>query len=120
MRGVYAMSREEFEQAVDDALAELPADFADLLTNTAVIVEDDPPPDEPDLLGFYDGVALTEQWGGLESGQLPNVIVIFRNPTLRICDSREDVLEEVYVTVVHEVAHHFGIDDDRLHELGWD
>jgi predicted Zn-dependent protease with MMP-like domain len=117
---MFPMSREDFEQAVDQALAQLPDDFAELLDNTAIIVQDDPPPEEPDLLGFYDGVALTEQWGGMESGQLPNLIVIFRNPTLRICDSRDEVLDEVYVTVVHEVAHHFGIDDSRLHELGWD
>jgi len=118
---MFAMTEEEFEQAVDDALAEVPDEFASLLVNTAIVVEDDPPDTEPpDTLGLYDGIALTEQYGGVEYGQLPNVIYIFRNPTLRICQTREDVLDEVYVTVMHEIGHHFGIDDERLHELGWE
>ncbi|MDR1852383.1 MAG: metallopeptidase family protein [Propionibacteriaceae bacterium] len=113
------MDADEFEQAVEEALAELPAEFADLLENTVVMVEDDAPDDDPELLGLYDGVALTDQYGGSEYGQPPNVITIFRNPTLEICDSREDVLDEVYITVMHEVAHHFGIDDEQLHQWGW-
>ncbi|MDR1833854.1 MAG: metallopeptidase family protein [Propionibacteriaceae bacterium] len=117
---MFQMSRAEFERAVDDALADVPDDFAQLLVNTVIIVEDDAPEDDPDLLGLYDGIALTEQYGGMEFGQLPNVIYIFRNPTLRICDTRDDVLDEVYITVMHEIAHHFGIDDERLHELGWE
>jgi predicted Zn-dependent protease with MMP-like domain len=115
------MSPDEFELAVTDALADVPDDFAQLLTNTAVIIQDEPPDTEPpDTLGLYDGIALTEQYGGLEFFQLPNVIYVFRNPTLRICDTRDDVLDEVYITVMHEIAHHFGIDDAHLHELGWE
>jgi predicted Zn-dependent protease with MMP-like domain len=84
-----------------------------------VLVEDDPPEDDPDLLGLYDGVALTERWG-VPVMELPDRIFVFRRPLLDLCDSREELVEEVRITVVHEVAHHFGIDDDRLHELGYD
>jgi len=81
-------------------------------------VEDDPPPDDPGLLGVYEGFALTER-GWDYGGVLPDRIIIYRNPILAICDTDEDVVEEVAVTVVHEIAHHFGIDDGRLHALGW-
>jgi predicted Zn-dependent protease with MMP-like domain len=82
------------------------------------MVEDWPPPDQPGLLGYYDGIPLTErdnEYGGV----LPDRIVIFRRPTLEICDTEEDVVEEVRVTVVHEIAHFFGIDDDQLHRMGY-
>lgn len=114
------MSRPEFEDAVRDALDLIPPELATQMDNVVVLVEDDPPPDEdPGLLGIYEGVALTERdtWW---AGTLPDRITIFRNPTLRICDSHDEVAEEVAVTVIHEIAHHFGIDDERLHELGWD
>ncbi|HET8661003.1 MAG TPA: metallopeptidase family protein [Micromonosporaceae bacterium] len=113
------MSRERFEELVGDALDEVPAELLDLMDNVVVLVEDDPPPgDEPDLLGLYEGYALTER-GYDYAGVLPDRITIFRNPTLRVCDTEDDVVEEVAVTVVHEIAHHFGIDDARLHQLGW-
>lgn len=116
---VVDMSREDFEGAVEDALDEIPAELAAQMDNVVVLVEDDAPLDEPDLLGLYEGTPLTErgEWWG--AGSLPDRITIFRNPTLSVCDSREEVVEEVAVTVVHEIAHHFGINDDRLHELGW-
>ncbi|MFD2841746.1 metallopeptidase family protein [Populibacterium corticicola] len=113
------MSREEFELAVSDALDQLPADLVPHIDNVVVFVEGEPPAETPDLLGVYDGVPLTERgfmWG---AGALPDRITIYMNPTLRMCESVEEVVEEVLVTVVHEVAHYFGIDDDRLHELGW-
>ena len=114
------MSRERFEDAVRDALDLIPGEIAAQMDNVVVLVEDDPPPgEEPDLLGLYEGVALTERDGWWASGSLPDRITVFRNPTLAICETVEDVVEEVAVTVVHEVAHHFGIDDERLHELGW-
>ena len=75
-------------------------------------------PDDPDLLGVYDGTPLTERGQGYTMA-LPDRITIFRDPTLRMCESEEEVVEEVRITVVHEIAHHFGIDDDRLHELGY-
>ena len=112
------MGREEFERLVDAALDGIPRELADLIRNVVVLVEDDPPPDDPDLLGLYEGIALTERYGepGLE---LPDRIFVFRRPLLEFCDDEEQLAEEVRITVVHEVAHHFGIDDDRLHDLGY-
>ena len=114
------MSREEFEDAVRDALDEIPEELAAQMDNVVVLVEDEPPEGEPELLGVYDGVPLTERGEFWATGALPDRITIFRLPTLQICDSRQDVVDEVAVTVVHEIAHHFGIDDERLHALGWD
>jgi predicted Zn-dependent protease with MMP-like domain len=112
------MDRERFEELVGDALDAVPAQLLGLLDNVVILVEDDPPADDPDLLGVYEGHALTER-GWDYSGVLPDRIVIYRNPILSICEDEQDVVDEVAVTVVHEIAHHFGIDDDRLHELGW-
>ena len=118
--GVVEMTREDFEEAVADALDAIPPELAAQMDNVVVLVEDDPPPgEERDLLGVYDGTPLTERDSWWAAGALPDRITIFRGPTLRMCDSREQVVEEVAITVVHEIAHHFGIDDDRLHELGW-
>jgi len=114
------MSREDFEDAVRDALDEIPEEFAALLDNVVVLVEDDPPPDTPQLLGMYDGTPLTERTSWWAAGSLPDRILVYRNPTLAMCEDREDVIEEVAVTVIHEVAHYFGIDDERLEQLGWD
>jgi predicted Zn-dependent protease with MMP-like domain len=83
-----------------------------------LVVEEYPPADTPDLLGLYEGIPLTER-GETYAGALPDRILIFRAPILAICDTEDDVREEVHITVVHEIAHHFGIDDDRLHELGY-
>jgi predicted Zn-dependent protease with MMP-like domain len=113
------MTRERFEELVGEALDEVPEELLDLMDNVVVLVEDDPPPEEPDLLGLYEGHALTER-GFDYTGVLPDRITLYRRPILRICDTEDDVVEEVAVTVVHEIAHHFGIDDARLHELGWD
>jgi predicted Zn-dependent protease with MMP-like domain len=114
------MSRQEFEDAVADALDTVPPELARLMDNVVVLVEDDPPPDDPDLLGLYEGTPLTERDAWWAAGSLPDRITIFRRPTLAACESWQDVVDEVRVTVVHEIAHHFGIDDHRLHELGWD
>ncbi|RIV34425.1 metallopeptidase family protein [Micromonospora radicis] len=111
------MERERFEELVGEALDEVPEELLALMSNVVILVEDDPPPGE-DLLGLYEGHALTDR-GWDYAGVLPDRILIYRNPILRICDTDEDVIEEVAVTVVHEIAHHFGIDDARLHELGW-
>lgn len=114
-----SMTREEFEQAVSDGLDLIPEDLAALVDNVVVLVEDDPPPEDPDILGLYDGVALTDRGGEWGFGELPDRIFIYMNPTLRVCEDADHVREEVAVTVVHEIAHHFGIDDERLHALGW-
>jgi len=116
---VMQMSVERFEQLVGEALDTVPAELAALMDNVVIFVEDDAPPDDPELLGLYDGTPLTErdQWYG--AGSLPDRILIFRRPTLAVCRREEEVVEEVRITVVHEIAHHFGIDDDRLHDLGY-
>jgi predicted Zn-dependent protease with MMP-like domain len=113
------MSREDFEDAVRDALDEIPAELAELMDDVVVLVEDDAPQDDPELLGLYEGTPLTDRTSWWAAGSLPDRIMIFRNPTLAICHHRDEVVEEVAITVVHEIAHHFGIDDARLDELGW-
>jgi predicted Zn-dependent protease with MMP-like domain len=113
------MARERFEELVGEALDEVPQELLNLLDNVVILVADDPPRGEGDLLGLYEGHALTDR-GWDYAGVLPDRITIYRNPTLRICDTEDDVVDEVAVTVVHELAHHFGISDERLHELGWD
>ena len=113
------MSREDFEDAVGDALDRVPPDLAATMDNVVILVEDDAPDDDPELLGIYEGVPLTERDDGWAAGALPDRITIFRNPTLALCEDRAEVVEEVAVTVVHEIAHHFGIDDETLHRLGW-
>ena len=113
------VSREQFEELVAEALDTVPAELARLLDNVVVVIEDEAPEDDPDLLGLYSGVPLTER-GSWYAGVLPDQITIFRLPTLEMCETIEDVVDEVRITVVHEIAHHFGIDDDRLHELGYD
>lgn len=113
------MSAVEFEEAVGDALDEVPAELMRLLDNVVFFVEDEPPEDDPDLLGIYDGTPLTERGAGWAAGALPDRITIFRGPLTRMCQDRDELLDEIAVTVVHEIAHHFGIDDARLHQLGW-
>jgi len=112
------MSRERFEDLVSQALDQIPAELLKMMSNVVIMVEDDSPPGERELLGLYEGYALTNR-GWDYGGVLPDRITLFRNPILRICRSEVDVVDEVVITVVHEIAHHFGIDDRRLHELGW-
>lgn len=114
--GVIEVSRQRFEELVAEALDTIPPELAKMMDNVVVVVVDDPP--EPGLLGLYTGIPLTER-GHWYSGVLPDRIEIYRNPILEICETEDDVVDEVQITVVHEIAHHFGIDDARLHELGW-
>lgn len=116
---VVHLSDAEFDEAVGDALDSIPAGLARAMDNVVVLVEDEPPADDPDLLGVYDGTPLTERDGWWAAGALPDRITIFRGPLQRMCESTDELREEIAVTVVHEVAHHFGIDDEQLHELGW-
>lgn len=113
------VSPADFEDLVAEALEAVPPELARLVDNVVFIVQDDAPPDDPELLGLYEGIALTER-DSRYAGALPDRITIYRRPILRICDTIDDVVDEVNITVVHEIAHHFGIDDDRLHELGYD
>ena len=109
----------EFEDLVAAALDAIPVALAALISNCVVLVEDDVPPGSPHLLGIYEGTPLTER-GSWYAGVLPDRITLYRLPLLRACRTRDELVDEVEVTVVHEVAHHFGIDDDRLAQLGWD
>jgi len=112
------MTRETFEELVSQALDRIPPELTRVMDNVAVFVEDEPPADDPDLLGLYEGTPLTDR-GEWYAGVLPDRISIYMGPTLRRCGTTDEVVHEVAVTVIHEIAHHFGIDDDRLHELGW-
>jgi predicted Zn-dependent protease with MMP-like domain len=111
------MDPQRFDELVADALDLIPPQLAAEMDNVVVLV-DDRHPDEDDLLGLYEGVALTER-DSHYAGSLPDTITIYRDALLDICDNDGQVVEEVKITVIHEIAHHFGIDDDRLHELGW-
>ncbi|WP_020663419.1 metallopeptidase family protein [Amycolatopsis benzoatilytica] len=111
------MTRTRFEELVSDALDQVPPEFAAAMDNVVVLVEEFNE-ESPDILGLYHGIALTERTSHY-SGALPDRISIYREPILDICDTEADVVEEVLITVMHELGHHFGIDDERLHELGW-
>ena len=111
------VSPQEFEGLVTDALDTLPPELAARFDNVVVVVEDEHP-DEPDILGLYDGVALTEREH--YTGVLPDRISLYRIPLCLMAEDLDHLIEEIAVTVVHEFAHHVGIDDDRLHALGWD
>ena len=111
------MGQQRFEELVSDALDLIPPRLAAALDNVVVLVRPRNP-DDPDILGLYEGVALTER-DSLYAGALPDTITIYRDALLDMCDSEAQVVDEVAITVIHEIAHHFGIDDERLHELGW-
>jgi predicted Zn-dependent protease with MMP-like domain len=111
------MDPRRFDELVSDALDLIPAQLAKVMDNVVVLVADRNP-EEDDLLGLYEGVALTDR-DSHYAGSLPDTITIYRDALLDVCDCEDEVVEEVKITVVHEIAHHFGIDDDRLHELGW-
>jgi predicted Zn-dependent protease with MMP-like domain len=118
---------QRFEDLVAIALAEIPMPFAAALDEVAIVIEDEPTPEqlrenelEPDdtLYGLYEGVARTE-WGA-DWISVPNRISLFRLPLEADFADPDDLAEEVRITVIHELAHHLGIDDDRLHDLGVD
>jgi predicted Zn-dependent protease with MMP-like domain len=108
-----------FDELVIDELDALPDDMVDGLDNLAFVTEDLPEDGSLDLLGLYDGIALTER-GQYGFGELPDRIILYRLPLLDICDTMDELKDQIHVTLVHEIAHFYGIDDDQLHELGWD
>ena len=110
------MSSSDFEDAVRDALDQIPGELAAQMDNVVVLVEDRHPTRH--LYGLYHGVALTSRTSQY-SGHLPDTITIYRQPILAQAADVEQAREQVATTVIHEIAHHFGIDDDRLEELGW-
>jgi Uncharacterized protein conserved in bacteria len=112
------MDAATFEQLVVDELDRLPDDMVDGLDNVVFVVEDRPEDGSLDLLGLYDGWALTER-ARYGSGELPDRIIVYRESHLEVCDAIDDLRDEIHTTLVHEIAHFYGIDDERLHELGW-
>ncbi|WP_307317958.1 metallopeptidase family protein [Microbacterium sp. SORGH_AS_0421] len=112
------MDAPSFEKLVIDELDQLPDDMVDGLDNVIFVVGDRPEDGSLDLLGLYDGWALTERerYG---VGELPDRIIVYREPHLAACDDETQLRDEIHTTLVHEIAHFYGIDDERLHELGW-
>jgi len=115
---VLHLNAEDFERLVVDELDLLPDDMVDGLDNVVFLVEDRPEDGSLDLLGLYDGVAVTER-GDYGFGELPDRIIVYREPHLDIVDTVEELRDEVHTTLVHEIAHYYGIDDAELHRLGW-
>lgn len=112
------MSDDEFEACVDAAIDQIPEELLAQIDNCVVLIDEDAPADAPDLLGLYDGIPLTER-DSQYSGVLPDRIMIFRRNLKEFCSTREELIDEIAITVVHEIAHFFGIDDERLDELGY-
>lgn len=112
------ISAEQFEAYVDEAIETVPEELLDLVDNCILVIEEESPDDLPDLLGLYEGIPL-DQRGNSYAGALPDRITIFRGPLVRHCATPQELREQVRITVVHEIGHFFGIDDDRLHELGY-
>jgi predicted Zn-dependent protease with MMP-like domain len=120
------ISDRAFRRLVDEALGLVPAEFRPYLEGVSVVLEDWPPdallddlgvPEDDTLYGLYSGHALTD--GPRESGDLPPRITLYRGPLLEDCEDEDDLRDEIATTVIHEIAHHFGIDEARLEELGW-
>ena len=113
------LDAEQFERAVIDELDLLPDDMIDGLDNLVFVTQDRPDDGSLDLLGLYDGVALTER-GSYGYGELPDRIILFREPLLAISADLEELKEQIHITLVHEIAHFYGLDDAQLHDQGWD
>lgn len=118
-----SVTEPEFQELVQQALDSLPDEYAKLLSNVAVVVEDEPSPDvladlemeeDEDLLGLYQGLSIDKESFFQTGGQLPAKISIYRGPILRLCRTKKEVVQEVRDTVVHEIGHHFGFDDDEM------
>jgi predicted Zn-dependent protease with MMP-like domain len=112
------LTEDEFEALVVDELDALPDDMIDGLDNVVFVTEARPEDGSLDLLGLYDGVALTER-GQYGFGELPDRIILYREPLLDVSADLEELKDQIHVTLVHEIAHFYGIDDEQLHELGW-
>lgn len=112
------LNAEEFEKLVIDELDLLPDEMVDGLDNLIFVTDDRPEDGSLDLLGLYDGVALTER-GQYGFGELPDRIILYREPLLAVSADLDELKDQVHITLVHEIAHYYGIDDAQLHELGW-
>ncbi|MDO5034460.1 MAG: metallopeptidase family protein [Actinomycetaceae bacterium] len=114
--GALQVDEDAFAALVDEAIDALPEEMLQGIDNVAIFVADEP--EDGELLGLYEGVDLTER-DDYGFGDLPDQITLFRGPLLRMCADEEELREQIHITLVHELAHHFGLDDDQLHELGW-
>lgn len=112
------LNAEAFEALVVSELDALPDEMVEGLDNVVFVVEDRPEDGSLDLLGLYDGTSLTER-DRYGIGELPDRIIVYREPHLAACENEDELRDEVHTTLVHEIAHFYGIDDERLHELGW-
>jgi predicted Zn-dependent protease with MMP-like domain len=122
-RALLSVTEPEFQALVQQALDGLPDEYAKRLSNVAVVVEEEPPPEiradlemeeDEDLLGLYQGLSIDKESFFQTGGQLPAKISIYRGPILRLCRTKKEVVQEVRDTVVHEIGHHFGLDDDEM------
>ena len=122
-RPLLSVTEPEFQDLVQRALDSLPDEYATLISNVAVVVEDEPSSevladlemeDDEDLLSLYQGLSIDKESFFQTGGQLPAKISIYRGPILRLCRTRNEVVQEVRDTVVHEIGHHFGLDDDEM------
>lgn len=125
---MYQMTEDEFESAVQDAIDSLPDVFLEALDNVMVTIQDEPNARQmmsgdgsldANVLGLYEGIALTERGEWYGEGEMPDVITVFKGPHERCFDSRERIVEEIRKTVVHEIGHHFGMDDEALGRIGY-
>ncbi len=114
---MYRVPADRFDELVQDALDELPPDLAKAIDNVAIVVEDHA--QGRPLFGLYEGVPLTKRGPLSYSGAFPDRITIYQGTISAVCHSEEELVEQIRKTVLHEVAHHFGISDPRLEELGW-
>jgi predicted Zn-dependent protease with MMP-like domain len=115
---MHDISHEEFEKLVIDELDALPDEMVDGLDNVVFVTEDRPEDGSLDILGLYDGIALTER-SNYGFGELPDRIILFREPLLAACADLDELKNQIHITLVHEIAHFYGIDDEQLHKLGW-
>lgn len=123
------LTEEEFELAVQEAIGSIPEEFLDELENVAILLADEPHPndfdgdgyftEEGDLLGLYDGVSLDERADGYGFADSPDTITVFKGPHERLSDDREEVIDEIRKTVIHEIGHYFGMDEDQVDEMGY-
>ncbi|WP_259177778.1 metallopeptidase family protein [Mycetocola sp. BIGb0189] len=112
------MDPDTFDTLVNDVFEALPEEVTEGLENVAIAIEDLPEDGSLDLLGLYHGVDLTER-GQYGFGEMPDLISLYRLPLLNYCEDEEDLREQVRITLVHEIGHYYGIDDEELHRLGW-
>lgn len=111
------LSEEEFESILDEAIDQLPSGVTDELDNVALFVEDRPEDGNTHLLGLYDGTPIGER--GISGLELPDNIFLYRDNLIAYAEDRDHLRSEIVITIVHEIAHFYGIDDERLHEIGW-